>query len=493
MTMKISLQSQRNLFIIVISMVALMGYIFAASEAFRAGFPLDDAWIHQTFSRNLVEHREWSFNPGFPTSGSTSPLWTLLLTPSFLFNISPLLWSYILGGIFFYLTVLLVKAVVEHFSQIEGTLIFILVIFAIALEWHLIWAAASGMETILFSLILVLIFFLTVRSLKQPLLIGLVTGLTIWLRPEGITMVGPIILIIIYTFRHDRKELIQKVGLIIGGLSILLIPYLLFNYALSGSLWPNTLLAKQIEYQGMLKTNGILRFFNLFATPMVGSNLLIIPGFIYSIYLAFRKKGIHVIAFSVWLLGFVLIYSLNLPVTYQHGRYLIPIIPIYLCVSIPGLIQLLSKLHQNRIGYVIQMAWSISIILVSLGFCYLGAKAYANDVAVIETEMVEPSKWIAQDTPTTSRIAAHDIGALGYFGQRYVIDLAGLVNKDVVPIVTDPISLQNYLKESNADYLMTFPNWYKTPLVPESRSVYIGKFDFAIQMGWQRMEVYILK
>ena len=169
------------------------------------------------------------------------------------------------------------------------------------------------------------------------------------------------------------------------------------------------------------------------------------------------------------MVGFILMYSLNLPVTYQHGRYLIPIIPIYLCLSVPGLSQIFEKLKQKRVGFVTQMVWSASIILVSAGFCYLGAKAYANDVAVIETEMVEPSKWIAKNTPADSRIAAHDIGALGYFGNRYVIDLAGLVNKEVVPILTDPVGLRNFLKETDASYLMIFPDWYSTPLVPESQ------------------------
>ncbi len=151
---------------------------------------------------------------------------------------------------------------------------------------------------------------------------------------------------------------------------------------------------------------------------MIGGNLLIFPGFIYAIYLAIRKNKIHIISFSIWLFGFVLIYSLDLPVTYQHGRYLIPIIPIYLCLSIPGVIQLFEKLQQYRTGIHDSKGFGLFLlILLSAGFCYLGAKAYANDVAVIETEMVEPSKWISEMTPSDSRIAAHDIGALGLFWQ----------------------------------------------------------------------------
>ena len=46
-------------------------------------FPLDDSWIHLHFARNLAEGRGFAYNPGVPVSGSTAPLWTLLLAGVF--------------------------------------------------------------------------------------------------------------------------------------------------------------------------------------------------------------------------------------------------------------------------------------------------------------------------------------------------------------------------------------------------------------------------
>src|SRR5690242_21735758 len=43
------------------------------------GFPLDDAWIHQQFARNLARGQGFTFNPGVHGGGSTAPLWVLLL------------------------------------------------------------------------------------------------------------------------------------------------------------------------------------------------------------------------------------------------------------------------------------------------------------------------------------------------------------------------------------------------------------------------------
>lgn len=47
------------------------------------GFPLDDAWIHFQFARNLASGHGFAYNPDVPVAGSTAPLWTLLLAGMF--------------------------------------------------------------------------------------------------------------------------------------------------------------------------------------------------------------------------------------------------------------------------------------------------------------------------------------------------------------------------------------------------------------------------
>src|SRR5512138_2254022 len=56
-------------------MVVVGVYVITSARTFRIGYPLDDAWIHQTYARNLALHGEWAFIPGRPSAGSTSPLW----------------------------------------------------------------------------------------------------------------------------------------------------------------------------------------------------------------------------------------------------------------------------------------------------------------------------------------------------------------------------------------------------------------------------------
>jgi len=59
-------------------------------------------------------------------------------------------------------------------------------------------------------------------------------------------------------------------------------------------------------------------------------------------------------------------------------------------------------------------------------------------------------------------IAAHDIGAIGYFTQHPLLDLAGLMSPEVIPILRDETALQNWLVRRRAQYLVTFADWYTT-------------------------------
>ena len=58
------------------AIVSVLGYLGVSARGGPLGFPLDDAWIHQTYARNLGLRAEFSFVPGQPSAGSTSPLWS---------------------------------------------------------------------------------------------------------------------------------------------------------------------------------------------------------------------------------------------------------------------------------------------------------------------------------------------------------------------------------------------------------------------------------
>ena len=99
--MRVSTESKLSLeariLIALVALAAVLFYLVVSARTFRIGFPLDDAWIHLTYARNFAEHGEWAFRLGENSAGSTSPLWTFLLSLGFFMRIAPTIWPFLLG------------------------------------------------------------------------------------------------------------------------------------------------------------------------------------------------------------------------------------------------------------------------------------------------------------------------------------------------------------------------------------------------------------
>ncbi len=161
-------------------------YVGVAAVSGHSGYPLDDAWIHQTYARNWAETGQLAYVVGLPSAGSTAPLWTLLLSSAYRLNIDPYLWSLILGAVFLALSAWLLSRLAECLFP-NRSIVSWLTGLACALEWHLIWAAASGMETLLF-IVIALALIDRVWAESSGWFIGVLGGLLILTRPEGLLL-----------------------------------------------------------------------------------------------------------------------------------------------------------------------------------------------------------------------------------------------------------------------------------------------------------------
>ena len=151
-----NISSKTILLLAIFAFVSLSAYLLAAAGFHKLGFPLDDAWIHLTYARNLAEFGEWSFLPGQNSAGSTSPLWTFLLAIGFFLPGSPYLWTYFLGGLMLFLLAWRVEATLRQMQPGYHPVVpwaGLVIIF----EWRLAWAAASGMEILLHAFLVLLV------------------------------------------------------------------------------------------------------------------------------------------------------------------------------------------------------------------------------------------------------------------------------------------------------------------------------------------------
>ncbi|MEK6751417.1 MAG: hypothetical protein AABZ00_04045 [Chloroflexota bacterium] len=482
--------SPRDLLILAlaVSLIAAI-YLLTSRFTYTIGFPLDDSWIHQTYARNLALNSEWAFRAGIPSAGSTAPLWSALLAIGFLFNLSPYLWAYFLGSLtLFALAILcewavrkLVNSYRPHFPWVG---IFI------AFEWHLVWAGMSGMETLLHGLIVTTVLVLLMTDSHRYLTLGLLTGLSAWVRPDGLTLLGPVLMTIFFMEEDMRSRLTAVVRYFIGFGSLFGL-YLLFNLAIGGAPMPNTFYAKQAEYVSWQLRPIIERLGDMFLQLLVGPSLLLIPGMIGWLVKSIRERMWGSLAALIWCVGYFGLYVSRLPM-YQHGRYIMPAMPIFFLFGLLAFAEFDKSKVFLRYHWVAQTLWRGSVAMLAFGFITLGAHSYAQDVAVIESEMVVTAKWAAENLPPDAVIAAHDIGALGYFDQHELIDLAGLISPEVIPFIRDEPRIAVFLNEKNADYVIAFPEFY--PVLSEGLvEVFATNSEITRSLGRKNMVIYLWK
>jgi hypothetical protein len=437
---------------------SLGGYLLASALTYQIGFPLDDSWIHLTYARNLALRGEWAFFPGQPSGGSTSPLWSALLAIGFWIRLAPYAWTYALGGlILFGLAGQAEVAVRSAVPSYRGEIPWVGIL--IVSEWHLAWASASGMETLLHALIVTAVLLLLMQPKRRWPLIGMLAGLSVWVRPDGVTLLGPVVFVAVLCEPDWPKRL--RALLLAGiGFGALFVPYLMFNLRVAGTPMPNTFYAKQAEYADWQATPIWERLGQLAIQFLTGIGIALLPGVVLAGGQIVRRRDWAGLAALLWMCGYIGMYVLRLPV-YQNGRYVMPAMPIFFIFGVIGFASFrLPKMALRRRGWVVKAAWGALLVALAGSFWVWGARSYGDNVALIESEMVATAKWANANLPPGALVAAHDIGALGYFDNHPIIDLAGLVSPEVVPFIKDQARLAAYLDERGADYYIMFPGYY---------------------------------
>jgi hypothetical protein len=473
--------------LIICAALSVGGFLLISARTFGLGFPLDDAWIHQTYARNLVQYGEWAFLSGQPSSGSTAPLWTVLLAVGRWLHIDPIVWSYSLGGSFLVASAWLCGRWLNLRSGVSLRWWFFAALLLI-LEWHLVWTSVSGMETT--ALILLFLIVLTWLDSQNwnSFGVGMLIGLGVWIRPDALSLLLPVVWVAFQNTNQFRK-ILRRLGFVLIGAVLLIGPYMAFNYSLSHELWPTTFYAKQAEYAVYREIPFFNRLWTQLAPPLAGVCALLVPGLVLATIAQARQRSWWRMAPLLWVLSYVTAYAIRLPVNYQHGRYAIPVIPVVLVLGMEGMRGWVNPDAKSVFRRLSSRAWLMALPVLAVIFWWLGARAYAQDVAIIETEMVAASQWISSHTEADALIAAHDIGALGYFGERTLVDMAGLVSPEVIPIIRDEEALEMFLDARDADYLMTFPGWYPE-LVERAELIYTTDASHSIEAGGENMAVY---
>ncbi|MFC1780609.1 hypothetical protein ACFLY9_02850, partial [Patescibacteria group bacterium] len=436
--------------IITIALVTLATFLLFEYKVTdgQLGAPLDDVFIHFQFSKNIAEGNGFSFNANQPTSGSTSPAWTLLITPFYLLVKNHLLIAKVLSTVFF-----IFSGITTYFLGLEilksKKYSLIAAIFTLS-TGRLAWSALSGMEVTLFTFLITLFLLLYLKRKSKYLLMFLL-GIASTVRPEGYLIAVFYFLILIIQLikslgssrskRFNRSLTSHLKVLLISGFIYLAIitPYLVFSYITTGSFLPNTFNAQSIsDLTFAVKIKHALLYILRFGYLLIIDNPIIgicLPFGIYSLIKKLKTNGKYFLLILI-AVGFPLLASITAPNLRHHGRYTIPFTPLYVIIGLIGIRYILEKLRykithlQRKFKYFVLS--SVLIYLTVMLFNW--ADTYAWNVKNINDMHVKLGNWVKDNTPEDSIIALNDIGAITYFSQREIIDIIGLVSPEILVV-----------------------------------------------------------
>ena len=432
--------------------------ILARAAGGPFAFPVDDAWIHLTYARNLADHGAWTYFPGDPsTTGSTAPLFTMI--EALLFRATRNEFAIGLGlglagyALFLAAFVLWAKNRIGHAGWAA------LAVALVALDGRFGMLAASGMETSLFLAGLALAFLAWTSG--GALLAGLALGVTVWIRPEALLLAAVFAIdaaIARRMPRHGRAGLALFVLLVAG--------YVVFNSVTGGAAFPNTLAAKSAFYSG--RGLGVFLHDDVAATFAAAWAALLPIALVYGVVrlsrtFAQRPERAPSLAEVGWTVALPLAYACVLPFSHRFNRYLVPALPALAIAGAHGLRRTIEWLKpRGARSRLIGPAVAAVLIGAQASWFAYSWTEYGAIARYTAERQVQAGHCLAAHTPKDAIVATHDVGAIGFYSGRRIVDMAGLVSPEVVPHLNRPdwlAWLDAYLDRRHVTHLAVLEEW----------------------------------
>lgn len=419
--------------------------------------PLDDVYIHCRYAYNLLEGNGYCFNPGPTVTADTSPLWVLLIAAGGLITSHLEAVAVILSAVCHLLLFVgmykltRIVEIPEYWAHLIALLTFI--------SGRLIWAAMSGMEVSLACAIVVWVFWS--YFVGRTRLTAILLALGVATRPELWLLVAIIVIDTIVQL-VKKESTVGKTVTNVGIFIILVLPVLLLPFFERGSF-----VFHSSEVQGarmsLVPNWGYLWFIAkiLFIT--------VTPPFIFGlggVYYFRKNRPYRLIALFAF--GLPLLLAFVAPQFRHHGRYFFPAIPLVILLGVAFIgIQLQRFMRSDpweQFWVKHHLAFRVLFLIASVTLVrWIGIAS--DSAANIREQHVAASKWIETNASPAEVIASHDVGAIGYFTKRPVIDLVGLVTPEIYPLLHDQRLVWQYARSKGANVFVIYnrlnPTFYE--------------------------------
>jgi arabinofuranosyltransferase len=420
----------------------------------------DDTYIHMQFARNLMRGDGWSFVPGEPTYGFTSALWVEFLAAAGLLGVPLLFASKALGMLFTWASIGLFYAAAREIIPSYRTQLAATFAFTVN-AWLLRWTL-SGMETSLATALVLAGVAAHMRERRRealPILSGLCWALAAMTRPECLGLI-PLAILDLLAFARARRVL-RSAALAVT-CAVVLLPWGLFLLSEFGQIFPNTAYAKAGHFRLDPGTvaDVLRKEVGLIGATNAGEVTLVLLA-IFTVWRSDRGR------IRPWMERFALpaAWMLALPALYAVrgsvlvSRYLVPMLCVLVLFGFASIDYLRSRgtgPSSARAPWIAAGLFAVQNLLVLYLVALPPALSFTRG---IEDSLVWIGKWARENTPAEATLAVPDIGAVGYYSERTVIDLSGLVTPVMIEAqegqtLDEFVQSFGFARVSRPDYLI---------------------------------------
>lgn len=407
-------------------MFLLAGLAVAFFLRYAPLIPNDDAYITYRHALNFVQGHGMVFNPGDRLLVTTSPLHMLVLSGIGLFITDIPKAALVLGGLASYLLVIHIYLTCYRFGYplpglIAATLI-------ITNPWPYL---VLPLETVITSSLMMMFFYYAYG--RRAILTGLLAGLAFLSRMDSVVLIG-LVFGAYLIFRQKRQRVIVSALIFFG----IVFAWLAFSTIYYGSPFPTTLGAKS-GYAGNWLTF-VNRLWPVMRGIYVGSEsltgVLVALSCIGGVAVVLQRNWLSVL--FAWGGLYVFAYS-ALQLAFAHAWYYFPLTLLVLVFASVGIYTLASLPFLRLVAHSGGMDWEVVrqfgvgtlgliMLVFQINFAWQYADALRTNIYTLPRleSYWQIAEWLEETTPPNATVAMHEIGIIGYYSERYVIDFLGL-------------------------------------------------------------------
>lgn len=414
----------------------------------KAEYVPDDTYIYLQYAKNIASGHGFSFNPGEQSYGVTSPLWVIILALPNLLGVNAFWFSKFADLVCALLSIFLFYQLARIFFKDELIAASCAALFTVN-AWFIRWSF-TGMETSFAVMLVVYIFLLFFRSRYS--LMFFMLGLFYLTRPEGFILVIVLFAVVVYKSIKSKELKAAVLGKYVLFTAIPVLIFLAYAKLSFGSFVPNTALGKSTL---TLSSAIFIEQIKEISKTLAGAGLVeILLSLLTITFIVIRRDFLGLKPFFLWIFSLTLLYIIT--DADIISRYLLIISPFLVVIGMTSVSIFPAKKN------LVLTAVLIASVFYSQFIFYKFVKPSTIDFTEGMGQCLIPEgKWLKENTPENSKILVNDVGAIGYFSNRYIIDAAALVNRDLElnkKIMSTPLEdrlvthrLLNFVK---ADYVI---------------------------------------